>query len=480
MVLSIDIGTTTCKGALFDFSGKMLELVKVPLSIETDGNGSQEADPRTWELALRSVCSAIGRDNRIRAVVVSGNGPTVVPVFAEPEDSGGRLHADAGMARLWLDRRAVAEAAEISELSGAFVDSSFVLPQVLHLSRTEPQVYQRAQWFLSSCEFTNYLLTGEAKAILHADDALRWYWSDDILAKLGLDADKFPPFCRPGDLVGTVSGLAARVLGLPRDIPVFAAGPDFLVSILGCAVVRPGMVCDRSGTSEGINLCTTVPLGDDRLMTYLHPVRPYYNISGIISTSGKAIGWAKQLMGLQEAGFDELYALMRKADPGSRNLVFLPYLNGERAPIWDPDAKGVFNGLTLSTGKEELLRSVAEGVCFAMRDVIEVMEELGGTVDALRITGGPSESRFLNQLKSDVTGRPIEVPLIGDAELVGSMVIAMTALGDFPSLADAAQELVAIGSRYEPDGRLAQLYGDLFARYRETYANLRDIWRNSR
>ena len=120
---------------------------------------------------------------------------------------------------------------------------------------------------------------------------------------------------------------------------------------------------------------------------------------------------------------------------------------------------------------------MAEGVCLAIRDVIEVMDELGGRVDELRITGGPSESRFLNQLKANVTGRPVEVPKIGDAELVGSMVIAMTSLGDYDTLAEAAGELVAIGKRYEPDHTVTSVYDELFARYRATYSRLQETWR---
>lgn len=479
MVLSIDVGTTTCKAALFDAKGTLGEIAKVPLAIRSNGNGSQEADPRIWESALHAICRSFDHLSQVRAIVVSGNGPTVVPVCSEVRVSDGMLHAESGMARLWLDRRAILESQEISRLTGAYVDSSFVLPQVLHLSRTEEHLYARTRSFLSSCEFINYLLTSETRAILHADDALRWYWTEEILIRLGLDRAKFPPFCRPGDLVGVVTRLASKALGLPHGIPVFAAGPDFLVSILGCAVVRPGMVCDRSGTSEGINLCSRHPLGDERLMTYLHPVSPFYNISGIISTSGKAIGWARTLVGLQDAGYEHMYSLMEQASPGCDNLVFLPYLSGERAPIWDPNARGVFSGLSLSTGRNELLRSVAEGVCLAMRDVIEVMEELGGAVDELRVTGGPSESRFLNQLKADVTGRPVEVPGIGDAELVGSMVIAMTSLGEYSSLAEAARQLVAIGRRYEPDRKLAPVYDALFTRYRETYRNLQETWRRS-
>ncbi|WP_422478429.1 xylulokinase [Pleomorphochaeta sp. DL1XJH-081] len=477
MILSIDVGTTTCKGALFDDNGYLREMVKVPLSLLPGMDGAQEADPFQWSKALGVICSKISQYDGLRAIVVSGNGPTVVPVFAEPDNNHTILHADSANARLWLDRRAVSEAQEISQRLGHFVDSSFILPQVLHLSRKDQSVYRKSKWFLSSFEYMNYLLTGEAATVLHADDAKRWYWTEEILDELGLDKEKFPPFIQPGDLVGTVSSIAANTLGLPKGLPVFAAGPDFLVSILGCAVVDPSMVCDRSGTSEGINLCTTKPLADDRLMTYLHPVKPYYNVSGIISTSGKAIGWIKELFGLESLPFDALYSMMEEAPPGSGDLVFLPYLSGERAPIWDPNAKGVFSGLTLSTGRAEILRSVAEGVCLAMYDVIEVMEELGGSVSDLRITGGPSESVFLNQLKADVTGRPVTVPEMGDAELLGAMVIGRTSLGDYPSFADAARSLVHMGRRYEPDMTKRTLYDGCLERYRSTYRNLKESWR---
>jgi xylulokinase len=475
MIFTIDVGTTTFKGALFNDDGSLHTLESLPMSIVSDTEGSYECDPRQWSDALGAICKKFSEIGKIRAVVVSGNGPTLVPVLGRPLCKAGVLGADAGLAKLWLDRSAVDEALEISQRIGSFVDPSFSLPKALKLFRNQRKIYDKTLCFLSSFEFINYLLTGETATVLHADDSRRWYWTDDILMQLGLDSRKFPPFCKPGDSIGNVSLLAEQCLGIPKETPVFAGGPDFFMSILGTGAVEPGRVCDRSGTSEGINLCTHKPLDDGRLMTYLHPIKPYYNVSGIISTSGKAIGWAKNLFGFAGLSFDSLYAEMAKAKAGSGGLIFLPYLSGERAPIWDPDARGVFNGLSLSAGCPELLRSVAEGVCLAMRDVISVMEELGGKVGQLRITGGPAESRFLNQLKADVTRREVLVPAIQDAELVGSLVVAMYALGDYSSLAEAAEQLVGIESVYRPDPSVDGLYADLFARYRETYRNLKNI-----
>ena len=157
---------------------------------------------------------------------------------------------------------------------------------------------------------------------------------------------------------------------------------------------------------------------------------------------------------------------MAEAEPGSGGVVFLPYLSGERAPIWDPDARAVFSGLNLETGASELLRSVAEGTCFAMRDVITVMEELGSEVGQLRITGGPSESDFLNQLKADITGREVLIPAMQDAELMGCLIIALKALGHFASYREASIAVVKTKHIFKPEPTLQKLYNELFATYR--------------
>lgn len=467
MILTIDLGTTTLKAALFSDEGVLSTITHGAI-----GKSSQthELDPILWSKALAKACASLGELNRVRAVVISGNGPTLVPVLGEPASKDGLLYAKTGMARTWLDRRPIAESGEISEMLGTFVDSSFFLPKALYLFRNENKTYQQSRWLLSSHEYLDYLLTNEAKAVIHSDDSQQWYWTESLLTKLGLDKEKFPPFCNPGDLVGTVTQLASETLALPAGIPVYAGAPDFYVSILGTGTVEVGQVCNRTGTSEGINLCTLKPLGDSRLMTYRHPIAPYYNVSGIISTSGKAIEWVKDLVGCKETSFTDLYAEMAKAEAGSKGVVFLPYLSGERAPIWDPHARAVFSGLNLDTGKCELLRSVAEGICFAMRDVITVMEELGSEVGQLRITGGPSESDFMNQLKADITGREVLVPTMQDAELMGCLIIALKSLGQFASYREAANTVVKIKRHFTPDLKVQKLYDDLF----ETYRHLKE------
>jgi xylulokinase len=153
--------------------------------------------------------------------------------------------------------------------------------------------------------------------------------------------------------------------------------------------------------------------------------------SGFISTSGKALEWFMRASGGTAAGYERLFGDVAKVPAGADRLLFLPYLAGERSPIWDPDARGAFVGLTLNHGTREMSRAVVESVAYAVRDVIEVMEEAGAPVRDLRITGRPSRSPVWNQIKADVTGRRILVPAAADPDLAGDASLALYGLGDY-------------------------------------------------
>jgi xylulokinase len=408
----------------------------------------------------------------VEALIISGNGPTVTPVTGTPEASAAGLSLPAGTARLWLDRRARDESRIVSDLAGAYVDPSFFLPKVLRIKNSEPELYQRTRHFLSAPEYLMYALTGEARTILPSRGFERWYWTGETLQKAGLDPAKFPPFIAPGEPAGTLSAAAAARFGFSRKVKVYAGGPDFFVSILGTGTVEPGQACDRSGTSEGINLCTRDRIMDPRLMSYGHPIQPYWNLSGIISTSGRAIAWGREILGMTDQPYAAFYELAAKAEPGAGGLVFLPYLAGERAPHWDTHARGAFQGLNLSTGRAELARAVAEGVCFAIRDVTTVMEEQGAPLREIRVTGGPAESSFLNQLKADITGRPVLLPAQRDAELLGLAVLGAAAQGKYGSVQEAAAALVRIQETFHPQDPAAR-YAQPFEMYRDLYRALK-------
>jgi xylulokinase len=515
MLLVIDMGTSTFKAALVRYDGTGGKLVRLPFAPDvpvlaaapTAPEGSapaavpldglrHETDPAQWLRAVGEAAARLGPRGEVEAVIISGNGPTLTPVTGTPGLWGGELALPSGAALNWLDRRAGEEARLVSGLMGGFVDPSFFLPKALWIKNHAPELYEKTRWFLAAPEFLVYALTGEARTVFPSPGFDRWYWNDRVLDAAALDREKFPPLLYPGDTIGTLSPAVASRFGFSPEVKVIAGGPDFFVSILGTGAIRPGMVCDRSGTSEGINLCVPRRIDDSRLMCYGHPVKPHWNLSGIISSTGRAIAWGRELLGLEQLPHAAFYDLAAEAPAGAGGLVFLPYLAGERAPIWDPHAQGVFAGLRLETGRAALARAVAEGVCLAIRDVVTVMEETGVPVEELRATGGPSESPFLNQLKADVTGRPVLIPgprerpvgtLSGapagtassptqfPAELTGLAILGAAAMGAYGSAGEAADALVGIVRTFVPDEKKAPVYDRAFAAYRDIYQSLKHM-----
>ena len=249
-----------------------------------------------------------------------------------------------------------------------------------------------------------------------------------------------------------------------------------MMSILGTAAVEPGRACDRAGTSEGVNVCVEARIHDDRLLCYRHIVPPFWNVAGIISTTGKAFEWYGESVLGGSISNQKLNDMVAATEPGARKLVFLPYLSGERTPIWDPHARGVFLGLALHHGTGELARAVLESTGFAMRDVLSTMAEHSIAVDELTVAGSPAKSGIWNQIKADITGKRILVPENLDSELVGDMCIAMHRLKRYDSPGEAAVNLVKIKNVIEPNETTRPLYDDLFSIYRETYVRLKPLF----
>jgi xylulokinase len=474
VILTFDIGTSVLKGGLVDFEGVLQSRAEVPVHLnDREDPLVHEADANNWISALALVAAQLqipkaGSGREIAALVISGNGPTLVPVGSrgEPLD----------FAMTWMDRRGVAEARSIAEVTGKYVDPTFYLPKALWIYKNKPEVYRRTRHFCTCPEFIDLYLTGKAYTVLPSEQFTPYIWTVETIEKLGMDPSKFPPFIRPGEFVGEVRLEAEELLGIPAGTPVFAGGPDFVMTLLGTATVRPGRACDRAGTSEGINLCSEKPIKDERLLCLPHIIEGYTNISGIISTSGKALAWFRSITGRGDLDYESLFEDICQVPPGSRSLLFLPYLAGERAPLWDPFARGAFIGLTANHGRKEMTRAVVEAVGFAVRDVIEVMGENGLEIGELRVTGGQAKSPLWNQIKADITQKKILVPAVQDSELLGAACIGLFALGNYKTLAEASESLVKITRTFTPNPEYRGLYDRLFGLYRASYRGLKEVF----
>ncbi|GBU28359.1 D-xylulokinase [Treponema sp. R8-4-B8] len=471
-LLTIDIGTSTFKSALWDIDGNRLSFAAEALSVINSGN-KHEAEPSHWLRAFETCRGKLLLNGQIEnlasveVIVISGNGPSLVPVFDKQIFSDNGIDVPADNARLWLDRRAVKYTEEVSRLMGGFVDAGFFLPKILSIKNDEIELYKKTKYFLGCPEYLAYALTGQARNVFPCDGFERWFWDNDVLDKLDLDATKMPAFIRPGEPFGTILAKTAALFGFSKNIPVISGGPDFFAAILGSGVTETGQACDRAGSSEGINLCTQNRILDNRLMSYGHPVKPYWNLSGIINTTGKAIDWACDLLGVS---FDEFIALAKESKSGCGGLVFLPYLAGERAPVWNPSVTAVWSGINLASGRREFANSILESVGFAVRDVLSVMEETGVKAKQLRVTGKLAECSHLNQIKADITGIEVIEGAYKETELLGLAIIGSCFLGKFASYAEASSAFYHTERTFKPNLFNIDLYNNLFYEYK----NIRD------
>ncbi len=322
-----------------------------------------------------------------------------------------------------------------------------------------------------------FIHTGDAVTFLPTPDYTRTVmWDADAVRALGMDPGKFPPFVASGASMGAVTESGAAATGMPRGARVFAGAQDYIASLLGTATVAPGRACLRAGTSEGVNVCSSRKVEDGRLLCVGHLVDGCWNVSGFISTSGKALEWFKNVTGKSNASYDSLFEDVAQIPAGANRLLFLPYLAGERTPLWDPLARGAFIGLTLNHHRRDMTRAVVESVAYAIRDVVEVMEEAGVGVSDLRITGTPSRNPLWNQIKADVTKRRLLVPATPEADLAGDACLALYGLGEQGSVAAASEAIVSMGAVFEPDAERGRLYDEMFALYRESYRGLRAVF----
>lgn len=465
MYCGIDIGTSSVKCLLVDESGSRLGLGRSAVGLYK-GDLGYEADPLEW---LKSVAAAYaeavaatgfgesGIKARLRGVSVSGNGPTMVAV--------GRDGLPVGRASSWMDRSATEAAATVSKIAGRTVDPSFYLPKAIRALGLADA--EKISMFFSGPEYLAFTLGASPISYLADDFYDSFVWDRKVLRRLGLDDGRFPPYVAPAERIGSVSVHASEAIGLPAGLPIISGFPDFLAALVGSGTVIPGRACDRSGSSEALNVCATEPYPDPSVFSLPHAIPGLWNLSGGLSTSGKALEWFSGVSGYSGIGSDSVFQEAERVAAGAGGVLFLPYLAGERAPIWKPDLRGAFMGLSLSHGRPELARAVIESIAFGLRLAADTIRGGGYAIDVSRCSGGAARDDVLCAIKADVLGIPVEVPLTPECEAMGDACACSVALHDHADLKEASEAMVRIESRFEPDGGMRSLYDERYSAWKE-------------
>lgn len=493
LLVGVDIGTSACKVNVFTADGGELASATRDYPLEHPYPGHVEQDPRLWlEAAMDGIVQVLSDDrvdpSRVAGVGVAGQSWACVPISEYGEV----------LARtpIWMDTRSSQICAAVEErvgserilaLSGNRLAPSYTTGKIIWFREHRPEVYRRTRWFLQSNSYIVYGLTGAITQDLsqgyglHVIDASTGHYDDAMCDALGVDRSLLPEIVRPQDVVGYVTASAAARTGLPAGAPVVAGGLDAACGTVGAGVHLPGQVQEQGGQAGGMSIVVDRPVSDRRLILSSHVVPGSWLLQGGTVAGGGSLRWLVGAVGEAEhtlarahgsAVFEEVSALAGTVRPGSDGTVFLPYLAGERSPIWDPDARGVFFGLTFSTGRAHLYRAAMEGVAFSLRHNIEVAEELGVVVGDMHAIGGAATSPVWTQIKADVTGRTIRVPDGGTATTLGAAMVAGVGTGVYADWAEAVGRTVRLRRAYHPDPATSAAYDRGYATYRELYERL--------
>ena len=490
-ILAVDLGTTEAKAGVIALDGRLLGSARARYALHLDeANGVAEQDAEAWwgafvaasraalaEAASRppasggsgGVAGPGGPGPDIVAIAFDGHGPSLVAA-----DELGRPVAPA---ITWLDRRPLAQQARLEAATGLFGWSLGVLPAALWLEEHRPEAAARARWYLNSWEYLGLRLSGRAALSLTPGQPVA---PAAGVAAAGLAAHKVPPTVAVGTVLAGLLAGPADELGLRSGIPVVSGHVDAFASFNGAGLRVPGDAVDVGGTAGGFGVYTDRPYQIPGLFSSPAPIPGLWNVGGAFAATGRALDWFRDSIVRDADTTTSLIAEAVPTPPGADGLVFLPYMAGERSPLWDPTARGAFAGLTLAHGRGHLVRAILEGAALAIRHIVAPMQAAGIPIRSMVVCGGPAQSRLWNQVKADVTGLTVEVPAILETAMVGAAVAAAAAIGAYPGLASAIGGMVRIEKVLQPREEHSATYDRLYAAYNGLYPAmapvLRPLW----
>lgn len=485
IVLGIDLGTTRTKVGLISTEGRAIGFARAEHAMDVDpATGRAEQDPEAWWAGLgAAVREAVQEAVTAAGVEMAGDTASIDPIAICVVGHGPSLTAVDAEGRAvrpaitWLDSRARAEQAELELATGLRGWALGVLPAARWLERHEPDAAARATWYLNSWEALALRLSGRAATTLVPGG--RGVPRDE-LAGTGLDLARVAPEVSAGTVLGGLTPEAASHVGLRAGIPVVAGLVDAFASFHGARMLAAGDAIDVGGAAGGFGVYSERRIEVAGGFTTPAPLPGFYSVGGAMAATGASLDWlAGSVLG-GSIPVDDLIDEAAETEPGADGLIFLPYLAGERSPIWDPDARGAFVGLTLRHGRGHLVRAVLEAAALAIRHVAEPMLAAGIEVTAMRACGGPARAAAWNQIKADVTGFTVEVPRVRETATLGAGILAALGVGAHPDLPSAIGAMTAIDGRFEPDAECRAIYDRAYKAYVALYPAIASVLERGR
>lgn len=486
-VLVLNMGMKSIRSIIFDSAGHKLASRSLPLKTAINDKQVEQDPLEWWEKALQVMGESLAeaRCHQIEAITVTSSASCLVCL-----DKAGK---PLGSALMVSDKRAEAEAdylaalpefAEVKHRTGLAMSASLMLPKILWLQKNEPERFARTACFLSPNDYLIYNLCGEPvtdelnAAKFHYDLTTGTYPAK-LLQAANIHGGVFPRVAEIGSRAGKIRRAVAEKLGISSDTAVIVTTYDAICSFLGSGVSSEGDASDVSGTVTVFRCLSYhqhIQSQAERLRVYVSPysVENAQIVGGSNNLGGGLIEWAKQCYYQNES---YPYEVMEKeageSSVGARGLIFLPYLLGERAPIWNDEARGVFFGLERMHTRKDMARAVFESTGFIDMDMLAAVEEAGIKVTSVRLSGGLARLNLVSQIKADILGRDVLVLSEFETTSTGAAMLAFIGLGEFADLKEAAEHFVRVRMIIKPDMEKHQHYQEIYGLYHSTYEILK-------
>ncbi|MCX6090833.1 MAG: xylulokinase [Candidatus Atribacteria bacterium] len=498
--LGIDVGTTGCKAVLVNEEGELIAKGIEEYPLYTPRPNWAEQDPADWVRgtfqAIKKTLDSAGVDRKS----IAGIGLTGQMHGSVFLDQKGEVIRPA---ILWCDQRTAKECEEITRIvgqenmmriNGNPVLAGFTAPKIYWLKNNEPDHYARVAKVLLPKDYIRFCLTGDfATDVSDASgtslfDVPHRKWSEEIISALDLKMDWFPRCYESPEITGYLKKDLAGQLGMSEKVIVVAGGGDNAAGAIGTGIVKSGLVSASIGTS-GVVFAFSDEVKIDmkgRVHTFCHAVPGKWHVMGVMLAAGGSFRWFRDVLGMDEKNLSTLlekdaYELLtqeaEKVEPGGEGLIFLPYLTGERTPHADPYARGVFFGLTLKHRKNEMVRSVMEGVTFGMRDSLEIIREMNIPIREVMAIGGGAKSSLWRSIQADIYQVPLYQVKVDEGPAFGAALLAAVGKGVFKTVPQACEKAVRVLDKILPDPDQNARYNEIYGIYRDLYPALKPFYK---
>ncbi len=496
-LLGVDIGTSGTKTVLFDETGNTVasDLQEYPLYQPKVGWAEQ--DPEDWWKATFTSINNVILKSGVNSADIKGLGLSGQMHGAVLLDKDNKVLRKA---IIWCDQRSSKECDQITSLIGKerLIEitanpalTGFTASKVMWVKNNEPDIFEKARKILLPKDYVRFKLTGEfATEVSDASgmqfmDIPKRQWSDEVLAKLGIDKSFLADLYESQEVSGKINSSASDLTGLKVGTPVVGGAGDQAAGAVGNGIVKNGVISSTIGTSGVVfaysDKVTIDPMG--RVHTFCHAVPNTWHVMGVTQGAGLSLKWFRDNFCIEEKRTAELmkidpYVLMdqeaEKVQAGCSGLIYLPYMMGERTPHLDPNARGVFFGLSAKHEKQDLLRAVMEGVVYSLKDCLEIIKEMGVDVSEVRASGGGGKSKLWRQMQADVFGTSINTINSSEGGALGVALLAGVGAGIYDSIPQACEATIKVKTSQSPNNELNENYEKFYSIYKQLYKSLKN------